>query len=63
MFRFLLSFLAGFGLVFIALKVFFNKKEKQVKEEGLQFPPEPKFEDTEKLFNIFKEFQKAKNNI
>ncbi|RUM59501.1 MAG: hypothetical protein DSY66_02920 [Persephonella sp.] len=65
MLRFLLTFIAGFSIVFY----FLNKNNKREvdyskDENDFKFPPEPpKFESTDKFFNILKEFNKIKREI
>ncbi len=65
MFRFLLTFIAGFSVVFY----FLNRNEKTgmnypKDKNDLKFPPEPpKLESTDKFFNILREFNKIKREI
>ncbi len=64
MFRFILSFLAGFGIIYYLLK---RKEDKSVKDnisKPLKFPPEPEgLENTDKFLNLLKTFNKIKNDI
>ncbi len=66
MFRFILSFLAGFGFVYYLLRKNekIAKKEEKNENKPLKFPPEPEgLENTDKFLNLFKTFSKMKNNI
>ena len=63
MFRFLISFLTGFGIVYYLLKKE-DKKENINTNPPLKFPPEPdEFESPERFFNILKGFNKLKKDI
>ena len=63
MFRFLLSFLAGFGVVYYLLKKE-DKDENVNANPPLKFPPEPDgIESSEKFLNILKGFNKLKKDI
>ena len=67
MFRFILSFLAGFGIVYYLLKrdnEKTNNKNDGNNSPSLRFPPEPQeFETSEKFMNILREFNKVKRDI
>ncbi|RUM57432.1 MAG: hypothetical protein DSY59_01795 [Persephonella sp.] len=66
MFRFILSFLAGFGIVYYLLKRGNEKTNNKNNNNSpsLKFPPEPQeFETSEKFMNILREFNKVKKDI
>ena len=63
MLRFILSFLTGFGIVYYLLNRKENSESKNEKN-NLKFPPEPEIlEDTNKLMNILKNFNKMKEKV
>jgi len=66
MFRFILSFLTGFGIVYYLLKRDNEKinNKNNNNSPSLKFPPEPQeFETSEKFMNILREFNKVKKDI
>ncbi len=66
MFRFILSFLAGFGIVYYLLRKDEKSVEKEEKNKNkpLKFPPEPEgLENTDKFLNLLKTFNKMKDSI